>query len=173
MHALPAFQVRLRPGRGWALGLGLIGGLAALALLAAVRPHLGGLPALLASLLPLGWTAGLLRRGWGPARAAGCLLRWDGEGWLLQPLGPDGRPGAAPELPLQPPRVAWDLGPALLLALRPRAAGPWPAGLPRWLPLQAGACAGDWGALRAALYSARPAGPRPEGGPPTPPPTPT
>jgi hypothetical protein len=138
MRAAPAVQATLGPDRGWAV---FTGGASALALAgvgawAAQGFGASGWAMVLAALPAalMGWVTGgrLLATPHG-------TLRWDGAAWSWQAQGGPATPtGVA---------VIIDLGPWMLLRLRPAGAGAI------WLPAGQGACRPAWHALRAALHA--------------------
>jgi hypothetical protein len=130
MRPAPAVAVTGNGGAGWrALRAGLPA-LAAAVLVAFVLLHLQ-LPAWPA--VPAGVAVGLF--AWRAARPRPLALRWDGQVWTAD--------GVAGRL-----AVMIDLGPALLLRLRPE-----PHAATRWIAVTQNEAGSAWHALRAALYS--------------------
>jgi hypothetical protein len=77
------------------------------------------------------------------------ILRWDGQGWTLEPAASAGNEPWPGEV-----TVCIDLGTWLLLRFRHRSTGRWPK--VTWLPAQRRGQPAQWHALRCALYSTRP-----------------
>jgi len=99
--------------------------------------------ALAAALLAAGLGAVLARRALPPGTAR---LGWDGQGWRLHTAPAAGRPAAADPIPLAQVVATLDLGPWLLLRLRPADGGPV-----RWQVAGARAAGPAWHGLRVAL----------------------
>jgi hypothetical protein len=78
------------------------------------------------------------------------LLRWDGRRWQVGTAGATGVEPSAADL-----SVAIDLGPWMLLRLRPDSAPRWRTTV--WLPAQRLGHEAHWHAFRCAVYSPRPA----------------
>jgi hypothetical protein len=145
MKTSPVFEIELRHFGVWRAGVAVLA-LVACASLAAWYA--------LASDSALAWMGGgavclvaaacTLGRASRPQR-----LRWDGQGWWLGP-GAAGQDGAATEV-----SVAVDLGPWMLLRVRPARAPRWRPDA--WLPAQRRGHEAHWHALRCAVYSPRPA----------------
>jgi len=133
MRPAPAVAVRCGGGAGWRGLQALLFALAAGAFSAFILLHveLPAWPALLSAL-----AAGGL--AWRLALEAPHELRWDGQTWAI-----DTTPGQL--------AVMLDLGPALLLRLRPAARG-----RARWLSVTRREAGAAWHPLRAALYSRPP-----------------
>ena len=129
MRPAPAVTVTCSGGSGWRAVRAVLPALAAAALTAFVLLHLE-LP-----VWPAGFT-GLVTAmaAWRLARPRAQTLRWDGQAWT-----DDGTPGGL--------ALMIDVGPALLLRLRPGA------GAARWIAVTQGEAGSAWHSLRAALYS--------------------
>ena len=134
MRPAPAVAVSCSGGSGWRALQAVLPALAAAALTAFTLLHLER-PAWPAWLLAAAAT-GLL--AWRLSRPRQQLLRWDGQLWSV-----DGTPGRL--------AVMIDIGPALLLRLRPETRGP-----ARWIAVTQSEAASAWHALRAAVYSRPP-----------------
>jgi len=133
MRPAPAVSVTCCGGTGWRAAQALLPALATAAASAFVLLHLE-----LAA-----WPAGLLAAAigllaWRLVRPRAHLLRWDGQTWSV-----DGTPGHL--------AVMIDIGPVLLLRLRPS-----PRGAARWIAVTRAEAASAWHALRAAVYSRPP-----------------
>jgi hypothetical protein len=129
VRSAPAVSVRCAGGRVWRLARVLLPAVAAGATAAWGLGHAGwsALPALGAAL-----AAAML--AWRRTLPAPVALSWDGQCWAA-----DGAPGHLD--------VMIDLGPWLLLRLRPQ-----PSGSSRWIALTAREAGATLHALRAALY---------------------
>jgi hypothetical protein len=134
MRPAPAVAVSCNGGKAWRALQALLPAIAAAALTAFTLLHLelAAWPAWLLVAAAVGLLA------WRLARLHQQLLRWDGQVWSV-----DGTPGAL--------AVMIDIGPALLLRLRPE-----PRGAVRWIAVTQAEAASAWHALRAAVYSRPP-----------------
>ena len=130
MRPAPAVTVSCSGGAGWRAVQAALPALAAAAIAAFALLHLE------LAAWPAGPVAAAVALGaWQLARPRPQTLRWDGQLWTLD--------GVAGRL-----AVMIDIGPALLLRLRPdgrRAA--------RWVAVTRNEAGSEWHALRAALYS--------------------
>jgi hypothetical protein len=133
MRPAPAVSVTCCGGAGWRALQALLPALAAASISAFALLHLERAvwPA-----GPLAAAVGLL--AWRLALPRAQLLRWDGQTWSVD--------GTAGHL-----AVMIDIGPALLLCLRPS-----PRGAARWIAVTRAEAASAWHALRAAVYSRPP-----------------
>ncbi len=133
MRPAPAVAVRCGGAAQWRALQALLHALAAASLAAFVLLHLEqpAWPALVVALVAAG-------AAWHLLQEAPRELRWDGQVWSL-----DAAPGQL--------GVMIDLGPALLLRLRPTARGG-----ARWLAVTRREAGAAWHPLRAALYSRPP-----------------
>jgi hypothetical protein len=109
----------------------------------ATMPEGGVWPHLVATLAVVAVVLALRRH----LKDSGVLLHWDGQHWHWRDLSAaaSARPAMVGDV-----IVAMDLGPWLLLKLKPRGARPWHA---RWVPATQRGVGGQWHALRCALYS--------------------
>jgi hypothetical protein len=138
MNHPPPVSVRCGGSRAWTWA---VAGLAALTggALGAWLAAWGGVPqAALLSMALAAAAAGLACRPW--VRPPGALLAWDGGQWRV-----DGVPASL--------QVALDLGPWMLLRLRPE-----PDTVPRvrpsrWLPVAASEAGPAWHGLRVAAHA--------------------
>jgi len=133
MRPAPAVSVTCCGGIGWRAAQALLPAMATAAISAFALLHLE-LAAWPAG--PLATSVGLL--AWRLARLHPQLLLWDGQTWFV-----DGTPGHL--------AVMIDIGPVLLLRLRPS-----PRGAARWIAVTRAEAASAWHALRAAVYSRPP-----------------
>ena len=85
---------------------------------------------------------------WRHLQSGPVQLRWDGQCWHWQESGRRSR--AAQEVKTGQVRVAMDLGPWLLLELRPQGRA---IPVSRWVPATRRGVGAQWHALRCALYS--------------------
>ncbi len=134
MRAAPPVAVRCTGGRGWRLLNAALPALSAAALTAWLVQH-AEWPALAAALAVAVGVGGWV---WRHAAAPAVALVWDGQCWTAD--------GSAGRL-----AVMIDIGPALLLRLRPEAGGG-----AVWVPVTAREAGPAWHALRAAVYSRPP-----------------
>jgi len=133
MRPAPPVAVLCTGGRRWRALQAALPALAAAALTAWGLQH-----AEHASLLPaLAVSATIAALAWRLAAPRPVPLAWDGQQWTA-----DGVPGQL--------AVMIDIGPALLLRLRPQGGGAL------WLPLTAREAGAAWPALRGAVYSRPP-----------------
>jgi hypothetical protein len=145
MHAPPPFQLTVQRHGLWHLALLMLSALAMLAL-GLMGPDASG------AMLGLRWLllAVLLVGAGSLVQGHAIHLRWDGQLWHW---GPPASRGIEPHAGHV--RVVLDLGPWLLLQLRPHMAR-WYQ--PRtWLPVQRWGHEQHWHALRCTVHAARPA----------------
>ena len=134
MHTAAAVSVRCTGGRLWRQWLALLPALATGSLVAWVLGHAGA-PVAAAGpvVVAVAWLA------WRRALPAPADLVWDGRAWMV-----DDQPGRV--------EVMLDLGPWLLLRLRPDAS----PSRARWLPVSAADAGPSWHALRVAVHALGP-----------------
>jgi hypothetical protein len=137
----PPVSIDLPPERGWCGFQAALHGVAATALVAWLASHAGWADGGWTLALPLGATVATLL--WIPFVQPPARLRRSGAQWTWQARG-------GPEITVPAPAVMMDLGPWMLLRVRPPGAGAeWRAATRRQTPA-------DWLPFRAAVYSTAP-----------------